>query len=234
MKTCYTVIIGAYDDLKQPAFVSQHWKYICFTDQDLELPPDNVWEIVKIVPDPNLSNAKNARRIKILFYEYIKTEFSLFIDATFYINCDLNRWWRRFQLPMTCVSHPFDDCIYTDVRSCMGGKKGDFFTLVRQTNDYRNIGIEEHKGLIASGILMRQNTKEVRDICETWWSQVEEYTERDQIAFGYAAFKHPGIFHTIRWNYQDPNIKEFLHVPHLHKLWRSVTEKHVLAKMKRR
>lgn len=233
MKTCYTVIIGGYDDLKQPAFISQNWKYKCFTDQDFELPPDNMWEIVKVNKDPNLSDAKNARKIKILFHQYVDTEFSLFVDGTFYINCDLNRWWRRFQIPMTCINHPFDDCLYKDIRSCMGAGKGDFFTLVRQANDYKNLGIQEHAGLIASGILMRKNTHEVRQFCDTWWSQVEQYTERDQIAFGYAAHKHPETFNTIDWNYSSPDVTEFLHCPHLNKAWRSARQKQILKQMNR-
>jgi len=230
MKICYTVIIGDYDDLKQPFILSQGWRYVCFTDQDFELPSDNKWEIVKITKDPNLSNAKNARKIKILFHQYINTEFSLFIDGTFFINCDLNRWWKRFKSPMTCIDHPFDDCIYTDIKSCMSGGKGDFWKLVEQASDYKRLGIPENNGLIASGILMRQRCEATINICETWWEQVEKYSERDQIAFGYAAWKHPGIFDTIEWNYQSPNVSEFLHCPHIHKSWRDEKKKEIIKK----
>lgn len=227
MKTCYTVIIGPYDDLKQPFIISQHWRYVCFTDQDFELPDDNKWEIVKVDIDPNLSAAKNARKIKILFHEYITTEFSLFIDGTFFINCDLNRWWKRFKAPMTCIDHPIDDCIYTDIRSCLGGGKGDFWKLVEQASDYKKLGIPEHNGLISSGILMRQRCEGTIQLCQTWWEQVEKYSERDQVAFGYAAWKHPGIFDTIEWNYQSPDVSEFLHCPHLHKASRVTRYKEI-------
>jgi hypothetical protein len=237
LKTCFTAIFGAYDDLKPCAFKSQHWKYVCYTDQDLEIPDGSPWEIIKVpvmefdgVPNP----AKTARWYKINFHKHIETEFSLWVDATFFINCDLNRWWRRFQIPMTCVTHPFDDCIYTDFRSCISGKKGDFFKLIQQASDYKLMGIPEHNGLIASGILMRQNTREVRQICDTWWGQVEKYTERDQIAFGYASFKHPGVFNTIRWNYTDPHAREFMHCPHLHKEWRSARKREIEEKIKHR
>jgi hypothetical protein len=233
LKTVYTAIFSNYDEIKQPSFVSQHWRYVCYTDQDHELPPDNVWEIVKVPVMEGLSPAKTARWYKINFHKHIETEFSLWVDATFYINCDLNRWWRRFQLPMTCINHPFDDCIYKDIRSCMGAGKGDFFTLVKQANDYKNLGIQEHAGLIASGILMRQNSREVRQICDTWWSQVEQYTERDQISFGYAAAKYPETFHTIDWNYSSPDVTEFLHCPHLNKAWRSARQKQILKQMNR-
>jgi len=225
MRTIYTVIIGPYDDLKQPFWVSQHWKYVCFTDQDLELPEGNVWEIVK-VKQLDSGPAKTARRIKIMFHEYINTEESIFIDGTFFININLDRWWRRFQTPMTCINHPFDDCIYTDIKSCMKGGKGDFWTLIDQAKDYKAMGIPENNGLISSGILMRKNTKEVRQLCETWWEQVEKYSERDQVAFGYAAWKHPGVFNTINWNYTKAT--EFIHCPHLHKAWRDARKNQIL------
>lgn len=225
MRTLYSCIIGQYDSIKQPFNVSQHWRYLMFTDQDFDLPKNNVWEIVK-VPVLECGPAKTARRIKILFHEYIDTEESLFIDGTFFVNCDLNRWWRRFREPMTCITHPFDKCIYTDIQSCLGGKKGNFWDLVRQANDYKAMGIPENNGLIASGILMRRNTPEVIDLCKTWWNQVEEYSERDQIAFGYAAWKHPGIHNTIEWNYTKQN--EFIHIPHVHKPWSEERKKEIM------
>lgn len=229
MKTVYTAIFGDYDDLKQPFIISEHWKYICYTDQDFDLPIDNKWEIRK-VPIMDFGPAKTARWYKINFHKHIETEFSLWIDGTFFINCDLNRWWKRFKAPMTCIDHPFDDCIYVDIKSCISGGKGDFFKLVEQASEYRKIGIPEHNGLIASGILMRQRCDATIKLCETWWGEVEKHSRRDQIAFGYAAWKHPGIFDTIEWNYQSPDVSEFLHCPHLHKSWRDERKKEIIKK----
>jgi len=129
---------------------------------------------------------------------------------------------------MTVINHPFDDCIYTDVKSCIGLGKGDFWKLTEQAHTYRNLGIPLNNGLIASGILMRRNTPEVRQLCETWWEQVEKYTERDQIAFGYAAWKHPGVFNTIDWDYTK--LTEFIHCPHLSKPWRSARHREIMTK----
>ena len=225
MRTCYTAIFGNYDDLKQPFFVPQHWKFVCYTNTDFEVPENNVWEIRK-VPVMEFGPAKTARWYKINFHKHIETEDSLWIDATFFINIDLNRWWRRFKEPMTVINHPFDNCIYTDVKSCIGLGKGDFWAITRQAHDYKDIGIPVGNGLISSGVLMRRNTKEVRELCDTWWKEVEKYTERDQIAFGYAAWKHKGVFNTIDWDYTKRT--EFLHCPHLHKAWRDDKYKQII------
>jgi hypothetical protein len=150
----------------------------------------------------------------------------MWIDGTFFINIDLNRWWRRFKLPMTCINHPFDDCIYTDVKSCISGGKGKFWDLVRQASDYKNEGLPENNGLISSGILMRQKTDEVIALHRTWWEQIEKYSHRDQIGFGYAAWKHPEIINTFDWDYTQAT--EFIHVPHLHKPWREEKKDKIL------
>jgi len=204
--------------------LSQHWKFICYTDTDLNLPDNNVWEIRK-VPVMDCGPIKTARWYKINFHRHIETEDSLWIDATFFINIDLNRWWRRFSEPMTVINHPFDDCIYTDIKSCMRSGKGDFRKLIDQAKYYKEAGIPENNGLISSGILMRRNTKEVRDLCDTWWDQVNKFSDRDQVAFGYAAWMHH-IFNTINWNYTQQ--KEFIHCPHIHKPWREVRKNQII------
>lgn len=220
-RTCYTAIFGNYDDLKQPFIVSQHWRYVCYTDQDL--PKNNVWEIRK-VPVMDCGPAKTARWYKINFHEHIEEEESLWVDATFFININLNRWWRRFSPPMTVVQHPFDNCIYTDVQSCLKGGKGNMWDLMRQALYYKEAGIPENNGLISSGILMRRKTPEVVELCKSWWRQVEQFSERDQIAFGYAGWKHP-VFNKTQWNYTTQ--KEFIHCPHIHKPWRDEKKREI-------
>lgn len=227
MKTCYTAIFGNYDDLKEPMFPSQHWKYVCYTDQDITSP---LWEIRK-VPVMDCGPVKTARWYKIMFHHHIETEFSLWIDATFVINIDLNRWWRRFKSPFTTIDHPFDDCLYTDIQSCMKGGKGDAHTLALQYAHYVSKGVPKNNGLISSGILMRQKEPRTIELCETWWKEVENWSSRDQPAFGYAQWKHPGVHHSIQWDYTEQ--KEFIHIPHLHKPWRHDKLKQVYASNKR-
>jgi len=223
VKTIYTAIFGNYDDLKEPMFKTQHWNYICYTDQDLK---SDVWEIRK-VPVMDFGPAKTARWYKINFHKHIETEFSMWIDATFVINIDLNRWWKRFKSPFTTVLHPFDDCVFTDIISCMKGQKDDPGKLARQYAAYEEEGLPKHNGLISSGILMRQRDKRVISFCEQWWEQVEKWSSRDQIAFGYAQWKNPGITDSIRWNYTTQ--REFIHIPHLHKPWREKKLQEVYA-----
>jgi hypothetical protein len=226
MKTIYTAIFGDYDELKQPFFVPQHWRFVCFTDQDIIQPAPAVWEIVK-VPVMACGPIKTARYYKIMFHKHIETQFSMWLDATFYINTDLNRWWKRFKPPFTTLDHPFDDCIYTDIISCMKGGKCDPGVLARQFAHYEDIGLPKHNGLVSSGILMREKTEQAIRFCEEWWSQVEQWSSRDQVAFGYTAWRMPGIIETTEWNYTTQ--KEFIHLPHKHKINRDEKKLKILS-----
>lgn len=224
MKTCYTAIFGQYDDLKQPLVKSKNWKYICYTDQDFDLPEGNVWDIRKVGLINN-DPIKTARWYKINFHKVVDTEFSLWIDGTFIININLNRWWLRFKEPFTTIKHPFDDCIYTDIESCLRGGKGKKSELERQRNFYLALGIQKKCGLIASGILFRQLEPKTIEMCKTWWRQVQSWSSRDQVAFGFAQWKHPGVHRSIEWNYTSQ--KEFIHVPHVGKPWREKVLKEI-------
>ena len=55
---CYTVIVGQYDSLKEPQYISDNFDYICFTDQTNF--KSNVWDI-RPLPDI-VSNFDNTRK----------------------------------------------------------------------------------------------------------------------------------------------------------------------------
>lgn len=212
--TVYTAIFSNYDELKTPFIITPGWKYIVFTDQDLL---SDVWEVYK-VPLIKQNPQKTARYYKIMFHEHIRDRFSLWVDATFFINCDLNKWWEQFKMPFTTVRHPFDNCVYKEFESCMRGKKSDPLILSDQRRHYKKKGMPENNGLIASGILMREKTPDVIEFCKLWWEQVSRWSPRDQIAFAYVDYRLPDRHISIDWDYTY--MKEFIHIPHLHKAWR--------------
>jgi hypothetical protein len=230
VKTCYTCIVNNYDDLKEPINKPPHnhngWQFICYTDNpnikiinayENEIPKDqSIWQI-KPIEKWQETIQKTARWYKINYHEVTDTEESLWIDATFFINTDLNRWWRRcYDNQFTVISHPFDDCAYKDIQSCISAGKGDMFKLMEQALDYRNEGLPVGAGLISSGILMRKKHPKVVDFCKRWWAEVEKYTERDQPCFTYTAWKEDPQISVIQWDYTQRD--EFIHVPHVHKV----------------
>lgn len=214
MRTCYTAIFGSYDELKDPFIITPGWKYICFTDQDFK---SDVWEVRK-VPVMECGPQKTARYYKIMFHEVVEEKESLWVDGTFFINVDLDHWWNQFVYPFTTIKHPFDNCVYVEADSCIRGSKASPLLLKAQKNCYLQLGVPKKNGLIASGVLMRRKTPLVVEFCKLWWSQVQRWSARDQIAFAYADFKMPRVHVSIDWDYTTQD--EFIHVPHLTKQWR--------------
>ncbi len=213
--TIYTAIFSNYDDLKEPIVYTKGWNYVCYTDQELT---SKVWEIRKVDVMP-CGPQKTARFYKIMGPLLLQDDFSFWIDATFFINCDLNEWIKQCKHDFTTVRHPFDRCLYVDAESCLGLGKGKPLDIRKQIRFYKKCGVPENNGLVSSGLLMRLHTPKVIEVCEAWWAQVKKFSSRDQIAFGYVNWKYPDCHQSFDWDYTY--MKEFLHVPHLHKKWRN-------------
>ncbi len=208
MKTIYTALFGEYDTLFEPFIKTPGWRYVCFTDQPIK---KSSWTIIK---RPMLAEGaqRTARFYKIMFHRHIQSQFSIWIDASFIINCDLNQWWERFQSPMTCIKHPWRSCVYQEADVCLQQSKGSTYDIVKQMKHYMDAGLPMNNGLIQSGILMREQKQSVIDLCDLWWSQVEIYSVRDQLAFAFAGWKKP-IYHLTDYDYSKDT--DFLFMHHL-------------------
>lgn len=205
MRIIYTVIFGPYEELKRPMVITPGWQYICFTDQDFI---SDVWQIVKVETWPD--KRMHSREYKINFHRYIDAEESIYIDGSFQINCNLDDWWKkRFRGPATFVSHPRRNCVFEEIRTCIKRKRCDETKLRRQEKAYKGI-VPPRRGVIQSGLMMRQRTQEVIALMEEWWDELQKYSTRDQISMAYVARNKR--LNTIVWNYAKA--KEFIFLTH--------------------
>lgn len=206
MKTVYTAIISDYEELKEPTVITPGWKYVCYTDQPLQ---SDVWQIEQIKPARSAS--RTAREIKILFHNYVNTKYSMWIDASFQINCNLDTWWQRFQSPFTVIKHPMRHCVYEEAKYCKMAARGNVTEIDKQIARFYKERIPRNKHLIQSGILMREKTFNVVEFCQQWHDELQRGSTRDQIAFVYAAHKNL-VHHLTQWNYRTNN--EFIYTKH--------------------
>jgi hypothetical protein len=205
--TLFTGIFGPYDKLKEPTVLTPGWNYVCYTDQPIK---SRFWEIRKkplLNKDPQLV----ARDIKINFHKHIDDEYSIWLDASFQINCNLTQWWKNhFKPDITCVRHPIRDCVYQEAIICtQNGRKGVAKAL-EQVQSYRGI-IPEHGGLIQSGLLMRKRTDFTINLCEEWFAELCRHSMRDQISFAKVSVNKP--INYIQWDYRR-SPEEFRHYRH--------------------
>jgi len=205
-RTCFTAIIGNYEDLKTPTVITPGWEYICFTDQPLQ--PD-VWKIVQVPAGDNPQ--RTARRIKIMFHEYIDAEQSMWLDAAFQINCDLNKFWNYFKSPLTVPKHPLRTCVYAEIRSCLANNRGDAAELVAQEAAYKAENFPYFtNNIITSGVLMRDRRS--IPLCEAWWAELSKHSARDQVAFA----KICGAFDWYKFNWDYSQSRELHYIKHFH------------------
>jgi len=210
MKVVYTAIIGNYEDLKEPAVISEGWEYFCFTDQPLQ---SKVWKIIPI-SSTELSNQRLARKIKILPHVFLPdSEFTFWLDASFQINIDLDVFWNRYFKPsLSAPKHPIRQCVYREIASCISNKRGDEEELRRQHDQYKKLQIPDHAGIITSGVLMRQQTPACVQRCNDWWLELSQHSTRDQVAF--AKISQGWNYNTFVWDYSQS--KELLYKKHYH------------------
>lgn len=206
--TIYTAIFGPYDDLKEPLVVTEGWKYICFTDQNLK---SDVWQIEK----RSLINGdarRTSKHYKILFHEHIEDRYSIWVDGSFYVNCDLNVFWQRFVSPVTLLKHPSRDCVYQEAKACIQNRRDRPEIIRKQIERYRAQGLPANSGMSASGIMLREITPESREFSELWYYELVNGCGRDQISYAYVNWKMP-VATLTDWDYTCRT--EFLFMPHL-------------------
>jgi len=209
MKICYTAIFGDYEELKEPTPVTPGWRYICYTDQPLK---SDVWEIVqmKVIDTPQ----RTARWVKIM--GWVDWQFSMWVDASFQINCDLNEWWAlRFKSPFSAARHPLRSDIYAEARSCIINNRGDNGKVQKQDDRYRAMHFPMNTGIITSGIMLRENTPECIDLHEKWWSELSRESVRDQLSFAFVSYGST-LVNMYQWDYGSTAQKDFIYIKHKH------------------
>jgi len=204
-KVCYTAIFSDYEELKDPAIIPEGWRFVCYTDQPLK---SNVWEIVQmnVIDTPQ----RTARWVKIM--GWIDWRYSMWIDASFQININLNDWWAlRFVSPFSAPKHPLRSDIYAEARSCIVNNRGDNGKVYLQEQKYRQYLFPMNTGIITSGIMLRENTPECVKLHEVWWKELSEQSVRDQLSFAFISYRIPWV-NTYHWDYSQS--KEFKYIKH--------------------
>jgi len=193
----YTVITNNYETLRNPDVIDPRITYICFTDQPLWLAVttnnDSVWQIKKI-PGSNLDPARKSRQVKILPHLFIgehDCRYSVYIDGNINIIGDI------FELLAANAGyqylgfrHPFRDCIYQELETCIDMRKDDPEIMGRQIGKYRKEGFPEHFGLFENNVLIRKHhDADVVKLMESWWREVNAHSRRDQLSLPYVIWR---------------------------------------------
>jgi len=223
-KVIYTAIFGKYDKLKKPKVIPEGFDFICFTDQDLE---NKTWQIRKVekeFEDPT----RCARQIKVRPHKYLSEyEYSIWTDGNIAVNGDMNTLLDKYlqDYDMAAFDHVCNypdsrDCIYQEAKAILENNKYNYKdkeeVIKQQIEKYKKIGYPEHRGLIASGVLIRKhNDSKLIKVMEDWWCEIKEHSRRDQLSFNYVVWKNNFDFNLIKENIYK--FRFFLYTSHKNK-----------------
>lgn len=189
----YTVILGDYDNLKEPETRSRGWDYICFTDRN-DLYSDT-WKIVRVKCPHGMTLKKCAGFFHAYPFRYLKQyELSVLAAGMISIHCDLNEFVSKYLPPGKSIAlskHPDRNCIYDEAQKVKVLRKDTAVTVDRQMRKYREKGYPRDFGLIRTGIMIRRHDdKKLARHCRLWLKEIVNHSQRDQLSFNYILWKY--------------------------------------------
>lgn len=168
----YTVITNGYDKpnpIKQELGID----YIMFTD-DPELKCDG-WD-VRVTKDPQ-------RKIKLLPHVFLSEyDETLYIDGNISVSSSISGFIKQQTSDFATFKHPKRNCFIEEHYACIEFKKADTNDIRGQLAYNITLGLEPKQGMYQTGVIYRKNLKWVRDFCDTWYSELEKHTHRDQLS----------------------------------------------------
>ena len=189
----YTAIIGKYDRLTEPKFVSPFCDYYIFCDA--EIPETSIWKKRDLPTDEKYLNLNNYQRAKyfkifphIFFPDY---DYSIWVDGNITIVGDLAPFVERMgDKVMAEFQHPNNDCIYDEAFSIVSQGKAQGSEVRKQIRQYKKENFPAHYGLFENSFIVRAHNDE-NCIClmDMWWDQMQKFTWRDQLSLSYVLWK---------------------------------------------
>lgn len=80
------------------------------------------------------------------------------------------------------MKHPHRVSLDSEIIACIQlGKETEWISSLNKRYGRQKV--------VATGVMIRENTPEMEKFGELWWHEVNNYSHRDQLSFGYAAEK---------------------------------------------
>ncbi len=212
----YTAIFGDYDVLLEPKCKSENCDYICFTDNPKLR--TKTWKLARL-PSEGLSPALQNRKVKICPHLYFPNyEYSVYVDGNIEIIGHMEELVDKYlkEHYMACTKHQERDCIYQEAEVCIELGLDNSQRVRQQMAKYNQAGYPKYYGLTDNSILLRRHNEPlIKQVMEDWWNEIERGSKRDQLSFGFVAWKHGLKYALMEENARIPN--EYFRI-HPHKI----------------
>ena len=196
-KILYTTIFGGYDKLVTPT-LNNDWDFKCFSEENS----------IPLYSD----NTRNAKKFKVLPHRYLQDyEYSIFIDGNMYVVGNIDELIDKYLVD--CNVALFDhnknvldarNCIYDEYNAIVqaGNRnksyKDDPAIMYKQVKRYEQEGYPPQNGLATCMVILRRhNEEDCIKLMESWWTEIQYNSKRDQLSFNYVAWKNKVKFNYI-------------------------------------
>ncbi|MGG0740711.1 glycosyltransferase domain-containing protein [Niallia taxi] len=204
----YTAITKDYDELKEPAIISNQCDYICFTDDPTLISP--TWQI-RPLPPSDLDIVRQCRQVKIMPHFFLpEYEYSIWVDGNVEIIGDINQLIEQYFIngdkTLYTFKHPVRDCVYEEAKECIKNGQDNEKIIRKQLALLKSEYYPKHNGLIESNVILRKtHSPDVMQLMEQWWKLVKNYSRRDTLSFNYAAWVTGFFFGCLEGNSRGSN-----------------------------
>lgn len=189
----YSVNTGGYDELRSPDVYDPNIRYILFTDNKYF--KSDVWEVNHVdFVDSKLDNRRKARYIKINPHLVLPNhDISIWVDHCYKPRFNNAEEFLKeigfFNNNIMSYKHDVRQCIYSESEE-VKQQRLDYDDIVNsQMSRYRIEGFPRNYGLFDSGFTIRKYNKVVNEFNDIWWSEVKNFSARDQLSQVYSSWK---------------------------------------------
>ena len=188
----YTILVGGYDDIRQPMVVDDRFDYVLFSDEHVG-ERIGVWQ-VRAIPYNDTNRLRISRYAKCHPTKVLSDyQASLYMDANIQIltSCVYDRFIRLMEsgVEWAGIKHPDQHCIYDEICAIVDLRWVLDTEVVEWYAKMKKVGFPENYGLYENNIIFRRHTDNVEKVGNLWWQTLLENCKRDQFSLMYVLWQ---------------------------------------------
>ncbi len=198
----YTASFGSRADaIREPTCIENDVKFVAFVDDPTKFSSDSVWEYRPPVYYHDVPR-RQARWHKCLSHLLFNdAEYTLWIDANFQLQQSISEIIKKYlaaegarpgaaKYDICTFKHPWRNCIYGEATTCISVGMDKKEIITAQMDRYRQEKYPKDNGLAATMQVLRRQVSTVNQMNDLWWDEILKGSQRDQLSFDYACWRH--------------------------------------------
>lgn len=209
----YTAIFNNYDKLQVPRVIDPSVRYVCFTDDPSSVPEPYEAIQASAGADPTRAN----RMYKLLGHRaFWDAPWSIYLDGIYSPIVSpreiAERCLARSHFAITgSVRANWTE--QSELQAVVDRGLADPRLAFSQIESYQHAGYSPRNvQCVRAGFMVRKHTTFVGRVLEAWWREVQQWTHRDQLSFGYIAWKAGLEYYRIPVSERITMVKKFEHL----------------------